>query len=140
MGKAALTSSPAPPAATMNTRKEAANRPFCTPVVASDVRICVVNTYIAPTPVARENVKVSRSSPTHTRGLSAGRLLFGSDTPYYDYRRLQEDIEAARIDAPRKDRITWANAVDLIRRFRPDWTPPRTPPAGIHGRRDRGGQ
>jgi predicted TIM-barrel fold metal-dependent hydrolase len=63
------------------------------------------------------------------RGLSAGRLLFGSDTPYYDYRRLQEDIEAARIDAPRKDRITWANAVDLIRRVRPNWTPPKSPPA-----------
>ena len=62
------------------------------------------------------------------RGLSASRLLFGSDTPYYDYRLLQQEIEAARIDAPRKDRITWANAVDLIRRFRPDWTPPRTPP------------
>jgi predicted TIM-barrel fold metal-dependent hydrolase len=63
------------------------------------------------------------------RGLSAGRLVFGSDTPYYDYRLLLEQIEAARIDAPRKDRIAWANAADLIRRFRPDWTPPRTPPA-----------
>jgi predicted TIM-barrel fold metal-dependent hydrolase len=63
------------------------------------------------------------------RGLGASRLVFGSDTPYYDYRRLQEDIEAARIDAPRKDRIAWANAVDLIQRFRPDWTPPKTPPA-----------
>ena len=62
------------------------------------------------------------------RGLGAGRLLFGSDAPYADYRLLQEQIEAARIDAPRKDRITWGNAVDLIRRFRPGWTPPRTPP------------
>jgi predicted TIM-barrel fold metal-dependent hydrolase len=63
------------------------------------------------------------------RGLSASRLVFGSDTPYYDYRYLQQEIEAARIDAPRKDRITWANAADLIHRFRPNWTPPRTPPA-----------
>lgn len=63
------------------------------------------------------------------QGLSAGRLLFGSDAPYYDYRMLQQEIEATRIDAPRKDRIAWANAVDLIRRFSPGWTPPRTPPA-----------
>jgi predicted TIM-barrel fold metal-dependent hydrolase len=63
------------------------------------------------------------------RGLSAGRLLFGSAAPYSDYRLLQDQIEAARIDAPRKDRITWGNAVDLICRFRPGWTPPRAPPA-----------
>src|SRR5919204_591351 len=31
------------------------------------------------------------------RGLGAGRLLFGSDAPYADYRLLQEQIEAARI-------------------------------------------
>jgi predicted TIM-barrel fold metal-dependent hydrolase len=63
------------------------------------------------------------------RGLSAGRLLFGTDAPYADYRLLQQEIEAARIDAPRKDRLTWGNAADLIGRFRPGWTPPRTPPA-----------
>jgi predicted TIM-barrel fold metal-dependent hydrolase len=63
------------------------------------------------------------------RGLSAGRLLFGSDAPYSDYRPLQDQIEAARIDAPRKDRIAWANAVDLIGRFRPGWTPPHAPPS-----------
>jgi hypothetical protein len=62
------------------------------------------------------------------RGLSAGRLLFGSDAPYCDYRLLQQEIEAARMDAPRKDRLTWGNATDLIRRFRPGWTPPRTRP------------
>ena len=63
------------------------------------------------------------------RGLSAGRLLFGSDAPFFDYRLLLQEIEAARIDAPRKDRIAWANAVDLIRRFRPGWMPPSRPPA-----------
>jgi predicted TIM-barrel fold metal-dependent hydrolase len=67
------------------------------------------------------------------RGLSAGRLLFGSDAPYWDYRPLQDQIEAARIDSPRKDRIAWANAVDLIGHFRPGWTPPRTPPSPPDG-------
>ncbi|HEX2033113.1 MAG TPA: amidohydrolase family protein [Chloroflexota bacterium] len=66
--------------------------------------------------------------PDLVRGLSAGRLLFGSDAPYYDYRQLQQEIEVARIDSPRKDRITWANAVELIQRFRPGWTPPPAPP------------
>lgn len=57
------------------------------------------------------------------RGFGAERLLFGSDSPYYDHRRLQQQIEAAPLDDPTKDRIAWRNAAALIQRFRPDWRP-----------------
>jgi predicted TIM-barrel fold metal-dependent hydrolase len=70
------------------------------------------------------------------RGYAPDRLLFGSDIPYYDYRLLQAQIEAAGIDDATKDRIAWRNAVDLIRRFRPRWqlnTAPVAPPAGFEG-------
>jgi predicted TIM-barrel fold metal-dependent hydrolase len=57
------------------------------------------------------------------RGFGPERLLFGSDSPYYDHRLLQRQIEAAPLDDAIKDRIAWRNAADLIERFRPDWRP-----------------
>lgn len=61
------------------------------------------------------------------RGFGPHRLTFGSDIPYYDYRLLQAQIEAAPIDESAKDAIAWRNAVDLIRRFRPQWELPNRP-------------
>jgi uncharacterized protein len=61
------------------------------------------------------------------RHFGADRLLFGSDSPYYDHRLLQAQINAASIPEETKDRIAWRNAVDLIRRFRPNWEPDLTP-------------
>jgi len=55
------------------------------------------------------------------RRFGADRLLFGSDSPYYDHRLLQAQIEAAALSDDVKDRIAWRNARDLIRRFRPGW-------------------
>jgi uncharacterized protein len=72
--------------------------------------------------------------PELVKGVGADRIVFGSDIPYYDYRRLQRQIEASPVDAATKDKIAAGNAVDLIRRFRPDWQVPATPtpaPAGF---------
>jgi predicted TIM-barrel fold metal-dependent hydrolase len=63
------------------------------------------------------------------RGFGAGRLLFGSDIPYYDYRLLQAQIEAAPLAGATKDAIAWGNAVELVRRFRPEWRLPAGPVA-----------
>ena len=57
------------------------------------------------------------------------RVLFGGDTPYYDYRVVQAQIEAAPVDESLKDRIAYENALALIRRFRPGWDLPREPVA-----------
>jgi predicted TIM-barrel fold metal-dependent hydrolase len=65
--------------------------------------------------------------PDLVEQLGADRLLFGSDIPYYDYRILQGQIEAAPLPEDMKDGIAWRNAVDLIRRFKPEWQLDRTP-------------
>jgi predicted TIM-barrel fold metal-dependent hydrolase len=64
------------------------------------------------------------------------RLLFGSDIPYYDYRILQRQVEAAPISEEMKDRIAYRNAVALIQRFKPEWRLPESPtemPAAFAG-------
>jgi predicted TIM-barrel fold metal-dependent hydrolase len=84
--------------------------------------------------------------PDLARRFDAGRLLFGSDSPYYDHRRLQAQIERASLPEAVKDGIAHANAVALIRRFRPDWSPPAAPPevpatlAGVDLWREQPGQ
>jgi predicted TIM-barrel fold metal-dependent hydrolase len=57
--------------------------------------------------------------------LGSERILFGTDLPYYDYRILQAQLEAADIDETTRDRIAFHNAVTLIQSLRPDWEPPR---------------
>jgi len=54
--------------------------------------------------------------------LSEERIMFGSDTPYYDFRLVQAQLENANVSEDTKDRIAYKNAVQLIHRFRPDWT------------------
>lgn len=61
--------------------------------------------------------------------LGSERILFGSDLPYYDFRILQAQVEAADIDETTRDRIAFQNAVALIQSFRPGWEPPREAPA-----------
>lgn len=61
-----------------------------------------------------------------TQNLSRERLLFGSDAPYYDYRRVQRIIETSDLDESTKDAIAHQNAVGLIQRFRPEWAPDTT--------------
>ncbi len=61
--------------------------------------------------------------------LGSERLLFGSDLPYYDFRILQAQVEAADIDETTRERIAFQNAVTLIQSFRPDWEPPGEAPA-----------
>ena len=61
--------------------------------------------------------------------LGSERILFGSDLPYYDFRILQAQVEAADIDEATRDRIAFHNAVTLIQSFRPDWEPPGEAPA-----------
>jgi predicted TIM-barrel fold metal-dependent hydrolase len=74
------------------------------------------------------------------------RLVFGSDSPYFDHRRLQAQIERAALPEAIKDGIAHANAVRLIRRFRPEWSPPAAPPevpatlAGVDLWREQPGQ
>jgi predicted TIM-barrel fold metal-dependent hydrolase len=66
----------------------------------------------------------------------AERLLFGSDSPYYDHRLLRAQIEAAALPDTVKDRIAWRNAVELVQRFRPAWrlnTAPVARPAALAG-------
>ena len=66
----------------------------------------------------------------------ADRLLFGSDIPYYDYRILQRQLEAAPLSDDMKDRIAHRNAVALIQRFNPEWRLPESPtemPAAFAG-------
>ena len=62
------------------------------------------------------------------RHIGGERILFGSDTPYYDYRLVQALIEESPLDEVTKDRIAWRNAAELIRRFRPGWQPLLRPP------------
>ena len=57
----------------------------------------------------------------------AERLLFGSDIPYYDYRILQKQIEESPLSEDVKNRIAHQNAVELIRRFKPEWQMEQTP-------------
>ncbi len=57
-----------------------------------------------------------------------GRIIYGADQPYYDFRHLQNKIESAPISDDLKDRIAWKNAEELIRRFRFDWQMPAEPP------------
>jgi uncharacterized protein len=74
--------------------------------------------------------------PDLVRRFGPERLLFGSDSPYYDHRRLQRQIEGARLPGAVEDAIAFGNAVDLIRRFRPGWEPDPTPvavPPGLAG-------
>ncbi len=61
--------------------------------------------------------------------LGSERILFGSDLPYYDFRILQAQVEAADIDEATRDLIAFQNAVTLIQSFRPDWEPPGEAPA-----------
>jgi predicted TIM-barrel fold metal-dependent hydrolase len=51
-----------------------------------------------------------------------GRLIFGADLPYYDYRYLQ-----GIIDDDLKDAIAQKNTVRLINHYRPDWQMPTDP-------------
>jgi hypothetical protein len=67
------------------------------------------------------------------RHFGEGRLLFGSDAPYYDYRRLQVQIEGADLSERVKDAIAHGNAIDLIRRFRPRWEPDLRPVGDAEG-------
>lgn len=74
--------------------------------------------------------------PDLVERFGAERLLFGSDIPYYDYRILQRQIEAAPLSEGVKDGIASRNAATFIRRFRPDWqldTAPVQKPAGFAG-------
>lgn len=63
----------------------------------------------------------------HVRAFGEDRLLFGSDSPYYDHRLLRDQVEAATITEAQKDRIAWGNATDLIHKFRPEWQLPARP-------------
>ena len=67
--------------------------------------------------------------PQLVNELGSERILFGSDLPYYDFRILQAQVEAADIDEATRDRIAFHNAVTLIQSFRPDWEPPGEAPA-----------
>jgi len=60
--------------------------------------------------------------------VGADRIVYGGDLPYYDYRHLQRTIEEAEVDEDLKDRIAYRNALELIRRYRPDWELPPGPP------------
>lgn len=60
--------------------------------------------------------------------VGSDRIVFGGDLPYYDYRFLQRVLEEAPVSADLKDKIAFRNAAALIRRFRPDWRLPETPP------------
>jgi predicted TIM-barrel fold metal-dependent hydrolase len=60
------------------------------------------------------------------RGLNPEHLLFGSDTPYYDFRRVQALLEGSGISQEDKHAIAWRNAAAPIRHFRPDWGVPET--------------
>ncbi len=51
------------------------------------------------------------------------RIMFGSDLPYYDFRLVQAQIEAAPLTDAVKERIASQNAVRLVQTFRPDWEP-----------------
>ena len=59
--------------------------------------------------------------------LGSDRIMFGSDLPYYDFRLVQAQIEAARFDDETKERIAYQNAVRLVQQFREDWLPTLTP-------------
>jgi len=65
--------------------------------------------------------------PDVVNKLGSERIVFGSDTPYFDYRVVQAMIEAAPVDEATKDRIAYQNAATLIRRFRPEWQMPQEP-------------
>lgn len=55
------------------------------------------------------------------------RIVFGSDTPYFDYRIIQAQIEAAPVDEETKDRIAYRNAINLVKRFTAEWELPAQP-------------
>lgn len=59
--------------------------------------------------------------------LDGGRLLFGSDTPYYDFRLTQSLVESSDISESSKDAVAFENAAALIRRFAPGWELPTEP-------------
>ena len=53
--------------------------------------------------------------------LNSGRLMFGSDAPYYDFRLTQRLVESAEIEEAMKDAVAHGNALSLIRKFAPGW-------------------
>ena len=59
--------------------------------------------------------------------LGSDRIMFGSDLPYYDFRLVQTQIEAAHLDDEIKEKIAYQNAVRLVQQFREDWLPTLTP-------------
>lgn len=59
--------------------------------------------------------------------LGSERIVFGGDTPYYDYRVTQASLEAADVSQDVKDRIAYRNAVALVQKLRPDWALPQEP-------------
>lgn len=59
--------------------------------------------------------------------LGNDRIMFGSDLPYYDFRLVQAQIEAAHLDDETKDRIAYQNAVRLVQQFCSEWLPTLTP-------------
>lgn len=63
------------------------------------------------------------------RDFPPDRIMFGSDSPYYDYRVIQAAIERAPMSEEAKDRVAWRNAAELIRKYAPTWSPPTEGPA-----------
>ena len=55
-------------------------------------------------------------------GLS--RVMFGSDAPYYDYRRVQNLIENSSLSESEVAQVASGNAMSLIRKFKPLWELP----------------
>ena len=70
--------------------------------------------------------------------LGSGRIMFGSDLPYYDFRLVQAQIEAAHLDDETKERIAYRNAVRLVQQFREGWLPTLTPitPPQVYSERE----
>ena len=54
------------------------------------------------------------------------RLMFGSDAPYDDFRLVQRLVQSGSLTPDLAERIAFANAERLIRRFRPEWRLPET--------------
>ncbi len=63
--------------------------------------------------------------------VGSDRVYYGGDLPYYDYRFMQNKLEASNITEDIKDKIAWRNARELIRRFNPAWEMSAAPPAAV---------
>jgi hypothetical protein len=50
--------------------------------------------------------------------------MFGSDAPYYDYRRVQHLIENSSLSEAEVAQVAYGNAMILIRKFKPLWELP----------------